>query len=416
VAKVVAFPEGPDPRVVVDDDVLTIVEYRETDADVVSVIREADDPLAAVHELLTIGARAVRAARVSVDAAIVEKAFSAMNDTFHASVDDFSEALSKKADELLGAEDGEVPRTLTTFAQSLDSLLSETFDPNSKQSALTKLENVLNQAGREQVAGVRRLIDPDNADSPLGRYREEIIKAIEKQSATLREAFTDLRTQLAVEQAKAQAFEQTAVKGFSFEDALEETLTAVAAIAEDVAERVGGSTGSRGKKGDFVVTLNNSDTGGRDARYVVEAKDTPKRLPAILRELDEAMENRSALAGIAVFAHDHQSPVREPFQTFGNRAIVVFDPGESNDLALRLACCWARWVARREVGISDDAVDVAKIQTLVDSARQGLVSFTKLRTALNASKREIDRGMGHAAVLVTTVETALNEMEAALAA
>ncbi len=414
-ATVVPIPTN-EPSVYIDGEELVIANFRESDPEVLSVMEEADDLSAAVHRGLAIGARALRAAKVSVDSAVVERAFDEMRETFRRSIEEFANDIATKTDELLDGEDGELPKALANFHNGVETLLGETFDPNNKQSAVTKLESVLNDAGREQVAAVRRLIDPENEESPLGRYRSEIVKEIEKKGEAMLTAFAELKTQLAVEETKASAFEQVAAKGFSFEDLLESTLTKIAAAFEDVAERVGGTAGGRGRKGDFVVTLNPADTGGEAASYVLEAKDSRKRLPEILKELDQAMENRGAVAGIAVFARTEQSPVELPFQPFDNKAVVVLDKEAPDDLALRLACCWARWVARRQLAKTADDIDLGRIAGLIEAARQALAATSKIRTALNGSKTQIDRALGHVASLVLDVETALHGIEDEVAA
>jgi hypothetical protein len=271
-------------------------------------------------------------------------------------------------------------------------------------------------AGRTQVAAMRRLIDPDNDESPLGRYRAEIVKEIEKKGEAILQAFAELKTHFAVEEAKAAAFEHSAAKGFSFEHLLEEALTEIAAAFEDVAARVGGTPGGRSRKGDFVVALNPADTNGEEPSYVLEAKDSPKKLPEIMKELDQAMANRGAVAAIAVFARAEQSPTKLPFQPFDNKAVVIFDKDAPDKLALRLACCWARWIARRNLAKAADDIDLGRIASLIEAARQGLATSSKIRTALNGSKTQIDRALGHVESLVVDVAAALQGLEDEVAA
>lgn len=115
----------------------------------------------------------------------------------------------------------------------------------------------------------------------------------------------------------ADAIELTAVKGFGFEDKLERALVSVTSPHKDVAERVAAMQGNRGKAGDFTVIINPADVGGKDARYVIEAKDTALRLRDILAELDRAIANRGGLAAVAVFVRSSQCPGGEPFQIYG---------------------------------------------------------------------------------------------------
>jgi hypothetical protein len=403
-------------NVFIEGNDLVIEKFRNADPEVVALMREADDLPAATHRALGVAARALRAVQVSIDSAVIERAFDEMREMFRRSLNDFAREITEKADGLLDAEEGDLPRTLVAFKGGVEALLGETFDPNNKKSAVSKLETVLSEAGEQQVAAVRRLIDPDNEDSPLGRYRTEIVRAVEKQAATIVGAFSDLKTQLAVEQARAEALEHAAGKGFTFEEMLERCIVQIAGGSEDVAERVGGTPGGNSRKGDFGVTLNPAETAGEGARYVLEAKDSPKKLREILNELDDAMENRDALAGIVVFATSSQSPVDAPFKPFDNKAIVVFEKASPNDLALRLACCWARWVVRRQLSKAGDEIDLARVSALIDNARRALATSSKIRTALGGSKTHIDRALGHVEVLVSDIEAALQSIEAELVA
>src|SRR5205807_7663786 len=132
-----------------------------------------------------------------------------------------------------------------------------------------------------------------------------------------------------------------------------------------VVERVGGTTGARGKKGDYKVIVNPEDCAGQDVCFTIEAKNQQLKLRDTLKELDRCIANRGALAGIAVFAKDEQCPGESPFQVYGNRALVVYNPSARNDLALRLAVAWGRWVVRRQLAADADSVDLGRIGSLI---------------------------------------------------
>jgi hypothetical protein len=148
----------------------------------------------------------------------------------------------------------------------------------------------------------------------------------------------------------------------------------------------------------------------------LEAEDSPKKLPEILKELDQAMANRGAVAAIAVFARAVQSPTKLPFRPFDNKAVVVLDKEAPDKLALRLACCWARWIARRNLAKAADDIDLGRIAGLIEAARQGLATSSKIRTALKGSKTQIERALGHIESLVVEVESALQRIEGEFAA
>jgi hypothetical protein len=98
-----------------------------------------------------------------------------------------------------------------------------------------------------------------------------------------------------------------------------------------------------------------------------------------------------------VFAGGDACPSTEPFQPFDHKAIVVLDKDELDVSALRLACLWARWTARREESEGSDSIDPARIQMLIDSARVSLKAatvikgdHTKARTAIDQATQHLD--------------------------
>lgn len=408
-------PPAVEPTARLEEDSLVLEGFREHDPQVVALAQEADNVEEVVHNCLAVGARALSAAKTTMDTALVEKAFEDMTGVFTRGLESFSREIEATSKQLLDGEEGTLPRSLEEFKGELAQLLDGTFDPDSKRSALAKLEEVMRRAAAEQVRAVRGLIDPDNEESPLGRYRSEIVRSVREETTKVHEAVQKLTTQLAVEEGKAEIFELTTRKGFVFEDELETRLIAACQPLGDIAERVGGTTGARGKKGDFQVTINPDDVAGKDVRYAIEAKNQQLNLRDTLRELDKVIANRDAHAGIAVFAKPEQCPGDEPFQHYGNRALVVYEPG-TDGFALRLACCWARWIARRQLSAAGDTVDLDRIGALIEDARQALRAQTTIDRALTTSANKIGEAKKHLGVLVGSVEAALASIETEIAA
>ena len=67
-------------RVDLVDGTLYIRDLVETDAEVLRVVGDADDPVEPTRQCLRIGARAILAVNATVDTHIVEKRFDAMSD------------------------------------------------------------------------------------------------------------------------------------------------------------------------------------------------------------------------------------------------------------------------------------------------------------------------------------------------
>jgi hypothetical protein len=397
-----------EPAVFIEGDELTIRDLHVTDPVVVSLVAESENEEAVVLDCLGVGARALRATGVTQDSAIVEHAFQDMKAAFDRDVEAAAERIVAAAEGLLDEEDGSLHLTLNGWREELDRHLGEAFNPDSRKSIIGKFEELLERARRDHVEAVRMVISPDREDGPLARVRADIVKAVNDQVGLVLRGVTELAEKVAVKGAQAQALELSSTKGFSYEDTVHHVIGVIAAAYGDVAERVGTTTGALATKaGDELVTLNPEDTRGEHARYVLELKDRKLGVNAILNELEAAMENREALAGIAVFSRDELSPIAAPFQHFGAKAIVTLDKDELDERALRLACMWARWVVRRQLGDADGELDLDRVESLVADAKRALARATTVRKAHSSAKRKIDEAAGQVDELVEDVDRAL---------
>ncbi len=175
-------------------------------------------------------------------------------------------------------------------------------------------------------------------------------------------------------------------------DALPER-TELARIVEpygDAAEQTGTTPGIAGtKKGDEVVTLNPDETRGQATRYALEVKDRKLGLSAILAELDEAQSNRGALASVAVFSRDTNCPAAGPFTYHGTRGLAVLDKDEPDPGALRLACLWARWTARRQLAEDREGVDTERIEALIAEGSRALDRLASIRRCHTAARNKV---------------------------
>jgi hypothetical protein len=400
----------------IESDELVLEDFREHDPDVVGFVRDSEDTEAAVHRCLTMGARVLRVAGATLDSELVEHRFDEMTSDLDRKIVDFAQRVDESAESLLDDEEGKLALALRGWVEDVGTLLGDTFDETSKKSAIAKLEKVLEQARDEQVKAVRRLLDPENEESPLGRWRSEIVKSVKEQGESVEDALNDLREQLAIGDAKAEAHEKTAVKGFDFEDIVLAELTPIVVAHEDVPEHVGNELGNDGSKvGDIVVTLDPTQTPGRTVRYVVEAKDTRLTLKKALDELESAMRNRDAEAGVMVFAKQGECPVNEPFQWFDHKALVVLDKDEPDEGALRLACLWARWTARREEAEAAETIDVARVQSLLEAARLSLKTATTIKGDHKKAHSAIDQASQHLVCLVNDLAGTLDLLEEEIA-
>src|SRR5204863_238906 len=107
---------------------------------------------------LRFGARAMRAAHVTVDLDVIERSFSQLEARFESRVTDAVDEIARTSAGFLDSEDGALTGTLTSFRSEFEQLLGDTFDADSKVSVLAKVEELV-------LTTMKGLITPEIADS-----------------------------------------------------------------------------------------------------------------------------------------------------------------------------------------------------------------------------------------------------------
>jgi hypothetical protein len=407
-------PETP-PSVVVGDDCVRVDGYVEHDPEVLRVLGEAEDPVVALHHLLVVGAHASLGASTTINATLVEHRFDKMAGHFDHTVTQAVDDIGELADRLLD-DDGAIPTVLASVKEEIAGILAETFDEDSRTSALARIDGVVCKAQESLAEAISTDLDPDVEGSPMARVKNDIVDVVREQGKTVAAAVQELGRELARDAGRAEVRELTSAKGFSFEDLLEAGVGELAALYGDCAERIGTTTGAGGtQKGDLLVTLNAGDTGGAAVRFVIEAKDTRLTMPKARAALDAAMANHETGAALLVFAAQELAPVAVPFMELGDRAIVVHDKRDPDPHVLRFAYLWARSLSRRNRSADPDAIDWDRIEAALQDAAQALAAHQSVKRCMTSAKKNIDEAGSHVAGLVEKVETALDALAEELA-
>lgn len=396
-------------RATLDGDALVLQQFRETDPEVIALVRSSNDIAGSAHRMLQVGARAINGAQTTVDVEIVDRSFADLTDRFDGTLKEVRKEIAETLDQSLDSEDGEVRKTLDAFRTEFDKKLGDTFDPDSKKSVLGLVNAMLDDTHRMHVESLRRILDPADDEGPLGRYRADILKAVRAESEQVRKVVTSLSEKIVVRAAESDLMEKTAIKGTSFEDIVHAHTSTIAAAHGDLPEQTGRTPGASGNlKGDELVTLNPDDTNGRSGHYVLEIKDRKVGQAAILAELDHALVNREAQAAIAVFSRQEHSPTAVPFVFNGNRAIVVLDKDNPDPAALTLAIMWARWIVRRALcdGPTDE-INIDQIEHIIDEAGHALDRVATIRRCHSVAIKKIGEASEQTSSLQTDVQDAL---------
>lgn len=404
-------PDSIPTPVAVTDGVAHFDGYSNADPDVVRVLGEAEDASQAADILLGIGARATRQASVSLETAIVERRFEGLAGRFDQQLQGAVAAITEAADGLLDEEDGALTSILTELRGGISSALDTVFDADSKTSAIGKIDQVLADAVERLERKVRETVDPGAPDSPMARATRIITDTVKDKSDAILGQLKEVTVALAATAARAEVEAKTTGKGFRYEDVIQAQLERIAIVYGDLAEHTGRMTGVSGtQNGDHCVHLAEEDACGVDLRVVFESKDKAMTMPKVMAEIDKAMTNHAAAAGVMVFAGQDLAPAEVPFTWFGNRAIVVVDGQDPDSRALHLAYAWARWVARRSVSAEDSSVDLVKVEAALGAARRALAKHQSIKACHSAARKKIEEGAGHVADLIDEVDRALTDL------
>lgn len=378
------------PRVHAANGVVHIQDLVSGDPDLHAMVSSSLNPEQVVQHALSTGARALAVASASIDTKTVEDSFEQLMDRLTIQVDGAGGVMASATGDLLNHPTTGLIASLQAWKADFDQALDATFNPDRGSSAFGQLGQILNAAGETQLTATRRMLNPDADDSPMNR----VLSSLKEQVATVLDAVARLSDKVAgdaaAQVAVTQAMERSAVKGMDYEDMVLKVVTGLAAERGDVADGTGRTAGQSGSLvGDIIVEVDPSTMSGAAGCYTIEVKDRKLTVRAILAELAEAAANRNARAAIAVFSKPEHCPLPDPFTIFENRAIVLYDKGDPDSAALRLACAWARWIVQRETQPGQDQIDIDAIRDLLEVGRRILAHRANVRRAHSGAINKI---------------------------
>lgn len=398
-----------------------IVKFFEERTAAVPESRSAD--LAALLEnALRIGVLALRATGLSINVDYIEREFQRLVGQVEGELDQRMRAMGEALDKIFG-KDGAMDHALNQYLGE-GGQVADLFNPDRRDSAISRIKELLAAHLDGEGSTLYKTLDLTNPASPLHKWREELRQGFDAIKTQLENYRTEVEARLAAQQARAETLEKSAVKGGAYEDLVFEAASRIARHFGDSVEPTGDLPGIGGSKvGDVVSAVNPRDTGGPLVRLVLEAKDRPLGLTPILRELEDARENRGAAAAIAVYSKAEHMPLGTgPFSEHGANTYLCLYEKDSPDetAALELAYRAARFWALRDLARAEaKTVDSGKIREEIAAARKLLASFvsvkskvTQIRNAVSQGTDELEKELGR---LRDGLSQAFDRMDACLA-
>lgn len=310
-------------------------------------------------------------------------------DALAGEIDRLMETTAEETGKLPAVVQAQLGEHLTKLATLLDSR----FDATRTSSVQHQIKELVKGSTSEQVRSLLNELFGERG--PLASSNKEIseqLKLVVGANTDVLAKVTSLIEKLEQKRKLEEQHERSTQKGAPFEDQVEVELTAVHGRLGDDVRCVKHETGliPGSEAGDFLVTINTDQTGGREARFVVEAKTGKLSGPKSHEALKEAMENRGAQAGILVFDGVEDAPLRgRHYMAYPDGKIVTILDSEHDVLGFEVACIQARLFALATVA-ADGEVDAKWLVAQCDKLTTVVEEAGKIKRGSAAARRGLD--------------------------
>jgi hypothetical protein len=409
-------------HVAVVGDRLVVRELDVQDECAVRLVREreqaGDDPVKTVRDALVIGTRVLDREQAAANSEYVKTEFERTSKELERQFTDkartVAEHFGTKVDEVFGPENGHLARDLEKL-----------FGDGSAASVQNRVRELVSEALVRSREDLMRQFSAADGSNPLADFKagalETITQAANRSHATERallQQLGELRKELQglrdekekLEEVTAEREKGTA-KGRAFEDAVADSLDALALRQGDVAEAVGDQPGASGKTGDVVVDIGACDGPAR-GRVVFEAKDRRLSKRGALEELDRALADRDADFAVMVVPTAEELPAKlEPLREYnGDKLLVALDPDDPDSLPLEVGYRLARARVLMARG-GQEGVDGAAVHDVVERALNAMDDVRKVKSQLTGAKTGIDKAYEVVEEMAARVRALLNEVD-----
>ena len=410
------------PHVRVVGDVVAVDGLVIDDECAVRVVREreqnGDDPAKTVRDAVEIGARVLDREQAGANAEFVkvefEKASRQVQQEFTEQARTIAQFFETQFAAVFGEQDGQLAKEL-----------ERRFGDGSAASVQNRVREAVNETLAKSREDLVRQFSASDERNPLADFKASAVQQIHQAAArsdatqrALLEKMAELEKQmqaLRLEKAKLEEVEaereRGTAKGRSFEEAVAAAVDEIALAQGDVAEAVGDVKEATGKVGDVVVAID-ACNGPARGRIVIEAKDSRLSSPKALRELDQAMAERSADFAVLVVPTEEEFPAKmEPLREYNGDKLVVALDSDAGALALEVGYRLAR--ARVLMKRSDaDGVEAGAVRDAAERALAALSEERKVKQQLTGAKTSIDKAYEHVDAMTARVRVLLEEIDA----
>lgn len=301
----------------------------------------------------------------------------------------------------IGTGEGQVLHPIQRKVDEVRQLLAQDLDPHHPESALAR---------------IRAILDPSHTESIQSRLHEAIESLADRNkplAASLRnllkEALEPIQESLAALGKEQTLREDSPLKGFVFEDEVEEMLGKWAQYTRAQVERISGEN----ETGDFIVLMEDPSTPDRPFKVAIEAKHEakPRGRKKLADDVREVFEAQSADAVIWVS------------KTSAGLAQEIGEWAEGrNDDGRRWTACTIEhllsalryaWILWRLDEIREDRpeLDLTAMREKVRDMRDAIKKFREVNLAAGEIKRQADLVLDSAEDIKGRLTKSLDKIE-----
>ena len=354
-----------------------------------------DNMLESLESIIEIGVKTMNSLKNSIERDFTKQTFETiaeeMKKNLSDSVDDMGDEFNKYFN-----EDGEFVKELNEnkkkMLEELNNELENFVDPSNRESAISKLTEILETEEGKMVDAFEKALNPENSESQIFQLKEKLEKKFTDEIKLLSEDMEKILQELKIDKATTELKEKSTAKGGTHEDFVQQSLSEIA--VGDIVERTGEIVGlvPKSKVGDHVVTLK-TNSKISDFKIVFESKsaNTYNSSSAITKELTKAMENRGADFGIFVFDNYERfdKVSGQPFALLSeNMALTVLNE-EVGDLPLKIAYIWAKNLLMNSDESTTKELSVS-YDEIIKALNGAIKEVKKLSTAKSNNKKAFD--------------------------
>ena len=363
--------------------------------DLVNYLSESENKVETLEHIVDIGVKTLNSLKNSIERDFTEKTFEKISKEMKLNLDNSMDDLGNEFEKYFN-EDGEFVKEINENKKNLineiNIELEKFIDPNNRDSAISKLTEILETEEGKVLNAFEKALNPENSESQIFLLKEKLEKKFSDEVKSISDDLEKILQQLKIDSATNELKEKSTGKGATHEDFVQQVLSEVA--VGDFVERTGEIVGliPKSKVGDHVVTLN-TNTKTKELKIVFESKsaNTYNSTNAIVKELEVAIKNRGADYGVFVFDNFERfnKVSSQPFHVINeNMALTVLNEDVGN-LPLKIAYIWAKnqlmnldEVSSKEITISYDEI--------LKGLNEALKEAKRLITAKSNNKKAFD--------------------------